>query len=60
MGSIQKPSSTFAVPDSLAAAIKANHDTVAWLEVPGAEVNDSVLQYLDNLYYERKDEQKEL
>ncbi len=58
MGSVQKPSTTFAVPDSLAAAIKTNRDTVAWLEVPGAEVNDSVLQYLDNLYYERKDERK--
>ena len=58
MGSIQKPGSTFAGPDSLAAAIKANRDTVAWLEVPGAEVNDSVLQYLDNVYYERKDERK--
>ncbi|WMJ82929.1 class B sortase [Oscillospiraceae bacterium LTW-04] len=58
MGTIQKPGSTFAVPDSLAAAVKANRDTVAWLEVPGAEVNDSVLQYLDNLYYERRDERK--
>ena len=58
MGTIQKPSNTFAVPDSLAAAIKINHDTVAWLEVPGAEVSDSVLQYLDNAYYERRDERK--
>lgn len=58
MGSIQKPADTFAVPDALAAAIKTNRDTVAWLEVPGAEVNDSVLQYLDNLYYERRDERK--
>ncbi len=58
MGSIQKPGSTFAVPDALAAAIKVNRDTVAWLEVPGAEVSDSVLQYLDNLYYERRDERK--
>ncbi len=58
MGSIQKPDSTFAVPDSLAAAIKVNRDTVAWLEVPGAGVSDSVLQYLDNIYYERRDERQ--
>ncbi|MFV0498346.1 MAG: class B sortase [Candidatus Fimivivens sp.] len=58
MGTIEKPSSAFAVPDALAAAIKTNPDTVAWLEVPGAQVNDSVLQALDNLYYERRDERK--
>lgn len=58
MGSTQKPDSTFAVPDALSAAVKANRDTVAWLEVPGAEVNDSVLQYLDNIYYERRDERQ--
>lgn len=58
MGSIQKPESTFAVPEALSAAIRVNQDTVAWLEVPGAEVSDSVLQYLDNSYYERRDERK--
>lgn len=58
MGSTQKPSTSFSVPESLSAAIKANRDTVAWLEVPGAEVNDSVLQYNDNNYYERRDERK--
>ena len=58
MGSIQKPGNTFAVPDSLTAAIKVNRDTIAWLEVPGAQVSDSVLQYLDNIYYERRDERK--
>lgn len=58
MGSTQKPATSFSVPQSLALAIKSNRDTVAWLEVPGAEVNDSVLQYRDNLYYERRDERQ--
>lgn len=58
LGSTKKPSTSFSVPQSLASAIKANRDTVAWLEVPGAEINDSVLQYRDNLYYERRDERQ--
>lgn len=58
MGSTQKPQSDFDVPDSLKAAIKANRDTVAWLQLAGAEVNDSVLQYIDNVFYERRDERQ--
>lgn len=58
VGTTKKPNTAYTVPDSLELAIKANHDTVAWLEVPGAEISDSVLQYLDNTFYERRDERK--
>ena len=35
----------------LKAAKKNNSDTVAWLYMPGADVDDSVLQAKDNAYY---------
>lgn len=38
--------------------IKKNEDTVAWLEIPGTDINNSVLQYHNNTYYERRDERK--
>lgn len=56
IGEVEKPSDSYSVPEALENAIKLNHDVVAWLEIPGAEVNDNVLQYLDNYYYERRDE----
>lgn len=57
-GSTQKPAAAAATYDALAAAQKANRDTVAWLRLPGCEINDSVLQAMDNSYYERRDERK--
>ena len=42
----------------LKAAKKNNSDTVAWLYMPGADVDDSVLQAKDNAYYLQKDENK--
>lgn len=58
VGDTKKPTDSYNVPDSLAAAAKANRDVIAWLELPGAEINDCVLQYLDNDYYVRRDERK--
>ena len=40
----------------LKAAKKNNSDTVAWLYMPGAEVDDPVVQAKDNAYYLQKDE----
>ena len=40
----------------LKAAKKNNSDTVAWLYMPGAEVDDPVMQAKDNAYYLQKDE----
>lgn len=42
----------------LKSAKKNNSDTVAWLYMPGADVDDSVLQAKDNAYYLQKDENK--
>ena len=42
----------------LKAAKKNNSDTVAWLYMPDADVDDSVLQAKDNAYYLQKDENK--
>ena len=43
----------------LAAAKKKNPDTVAWLYIPGAEVDDPVMQAEDNGYYLKLDENGE-
>ena len=40
----------------LAKAKKKNPDTVAWLYIPGAEVDDPVMQAEDNGYYLKLDE----
>ena len=40
----------------LKAAKKNNSDTVAWLYMPGAEVDNPVVQAKDNAYYLQKDE----
>jgi sortase B len=38
--------------------ISRNSDTVAWLKVPGTTIDDAVIQYSDNDYYLRLDEDK--
>ena len=43
----------------LAEAKKKNPDTVAWLYIPGAEVDDPVMQAEDNSYYLKLDENGE-
>ena len=47
---------TVARQKELKAAKKNNSDTVAWLYMPGAEVDDPVVQAKDNAYYLQKDE----
>ena len=42
--------------EQLSAAKKNDPDTVAWLYMPGAEVDDPVMQAEDNGYYLQKDE----
>lgn len=37
------------------AAFNQNNDTVGWLTIPNTTVDNEVLQYTDNVYYERKD-----
>ena len=43
----------------LAEARAKNPDTVAWLYIPGAEVDDPVMQVEDNGYYLKLDENGE-
>ena len=44
-------------PDErLAAAQKENTDTVAWITIPGTNIDAPVQQYGDNDYYLRRDE----
>ena len=43
----------------LAEAKKKNPDTVAWLYIPGAEIDDPVMQAEDNGYYLELDENGE-
>ena len=47
------------VLEALDYEISANRDTVGWLEVPGTEINGSVLQAHDNTAYLRRNERKE-
>lgn len=39
-------------------AKSANSDAVAWLYIPGAQVDDPILQASDNAYYLQRDEEK--
>lgn len=45
--------------DSLDYEIMQNRDTVAWLKVPGTEINNSVLQSFDNAFYLRRNERRQ-
>ncbi len=45
--------------DSLDYEILQNRDTVAWLKVPGTEINNSVVQSYDNAYYLRRNERRQ-
>lgn len=44
------------VLDALDYEISVNRDTVGWLEVPGTDINNSVLQAHDNAWYLRRNE----
>ena len=45
--------------DAYAAAVEANEDCVAWISIPGTEVNYPVMQSEDNLFYWEHDPQGE-
>lgn len=58
-GEVAGPNTPFKVPEALAKAIELNRDTVAWLQIPDTDINNSVVQASDNLYYERRNEAKQ-
>lgn len=48
-----------AVLEQLMYEVSKNPDTVAWLELPGTDINNSVVQSHSNTYYLRRDERKQ-
>lgn len=44
--------------DKVTEGQKRNSDTIGWLQVPGTTIDDAVIQYTDNSYYLRLDEDK--
>lgn len=58
MGELKKPENDADVLEELYSATKQNRDTVAWLQIKGTDINDSVMQSMDNIYYERRNEYK--
>lgn len=55
----QKAETPADVLDALGYEIGANRDTVGWLDVPGTDINNSVLQSHDNDFYLRRNERKQ-
>lgn len=53
---MRTPKNDADVLDILAYALSKSEDAVAWLQVPGTDINNVVMQGDDNYYYERKDE----
>lgn len=47
------------VLEKLMYEVSKNPDTVAWLELPGTDINNSVVQSHSNSYYLRRDERKQ-
>jgi len=56
LGGMLPPENDADVLDNLAFAISESPDAVAWLQVPGTDINGVVMQGNDNLYYERRNE----
>lgn len=54
----QKAQTPADVLDALDYETSANQDTVGWLDIPGTDINNSVLQSHDNSYYLRRDERR--
>jgi len=42
----------------IAKGMDRNEDTIGWITIPNMEVDDAVIQYIDNEYYLRLDEDK--
>ncbi len=45
--------------DSIEKGIARNEDTIGWIRIPNTEIDDAVIQYIDNDYYLRLDEDKQ-
>lgn len=57
------PSSVFKIPEALERSIKANQDTVGWINLPNTDINNAIMQCptdsYDTQYYLRRNEKKE-
>ena len=47
------------IPNLLTYAFKKSLDAVGWIDVPGTDINNVIMQSTDNLYYERRNEDGE-
>ena len=56
---MRTPKNDADVMDILSYALSKSKDAVAWLQVPGTEINNVVMQGDDNYYYERRNEDGE-
>lgn len=57
--SSEQPAEGYSFGDELKSAYNKNQDTVAWLYIPGTDINNSVLQGFDNNQYMRLNENKD-
>ena len=53
-GALERP----ALADKIAEGVRRNSDTVGWIRIPGTTIDDAVVQYSDNSYYLRLNEDK--
>ncbi len=44
--------------ESVEKGIQRNSDTIGWIKIPNTDIDDAVIQYIDNDYYLRLDEDK--
>jgi len=44
--------------DSVAQGKARNEDTIGWIKIPNTDIDDAVIQYIDNDYYLRLDEDR--
>lgn len=58
IGEMKKPETTADILEAIAHEKSQNGDTVGWLEVPGTQISNSVVQSYNNLYYLRRTERK--
>lgn len=47
------------IQEALDYETSVNQDTVAWIDIPGTDINNSVLQSYDNSYYLRRNERRQ-
>lgn len=54
IGAVKKPETEADLLDAIAHEQTQNPDTVGWLQIPGTEISDSVVQSYNNTYYLRR------